>query len=354
MKDAIIISGWTWKSFGTPERMALSLACAGRRILYCENPVSLVRNSARRLTEVDRNVYAFGLKFLGHRLNNNFILERVQTRSLAAQIQKNIAKLDLRDPVLIYPHGEWCLALSHEFKRRGFRLVHICMDYHLTEQIAHVEQSDLTLVIPSIAFAELRDMFGDKVRLIPQFGSRGSTGAENKCKKGSITNIPRPRLGYLGDLSGRVSTTLLGEILSQHPEWQFISVGKSKALSLTNEHVIPWQDQSEISDIVGELDVGFMPYDCADPKNLHCVPLKLFDYFAQGIPVVSTPIVYVHEHADLVYLGATAEELAHAISRALAEPPDSPKKARRKAIAQNHSIESLSQLIGTTLDHLNS
>jgi hypothetical protein len=334
--------------------MALSLACAGRRVLYCENPVSLLRNSARRLAEVDKNVYAFGLKFLGHRLNNNSILEHIQIRSLAAQIRKNVAKVDLRDPILIYPHGEGCLALSHEFKRRGFSLVHICMDYHLTEQIEHVRQSDLTLVIPLIAFRELRNMFGDKVRQIPQFGSRRRMGHKNEFKEARLlVNIPRPRLGYLGSVSGRVSTQLLGEILSQCPELQFISVGKNKVLPLANEHVIPWQDQSEISDIAGELDVGFMPYDCADPKNLHCVPLKLFDYFAQGIPVVSTPIVYVQEYADLVYLGTTAAELARAVSDALAEPPDSPKKARRKEIAKNHSIEGLSQLVVTTLDQLN-
>jgi hypothetical protein len=137
--------------------------------------------------------------------------------------------------------------------------------------------------------------------------------------------------------------------LLKHPEWQFLSVGDSKWLPLPNEHVVSWRSQSELLEIVGGLDIGFMPYDCADSKNLHCVPLKLFDYFARGLPVVSTPIVHLSEYKDLVYLGATGNELAEAISAALAEPAESPKRAMRKAIARKHSVENLSQLVTTIL-----
>jgi len=225
------------------------------------------------------------------------------------------------------------------------------MDYHLSEQIEHVRQSDLTLAIPTIAFQELREMFGEKVRLIPQFAWRELNEVTNEfAEPHALAQIPRPRLGYLGDLSGRGSIDLLGEILLQHPEWQFISFGAKKWLPLSNEHVIPWQAQSELPGVLRGLDVGFMPYDCGSLKNLHCVPLKLFDYFARGIPVVSTPISFVREYVELVYLGNTAQELARAIFAALAEPPDSPKKARRMAVAKKHSIESLSQSISAMLE----
>lgn len=352
MRDAIILSGWNWDTFNVPERMALALARAGSRVLYCENPVSFLRHSPRALTEVEKGVFAFGLKFVGHRLNSLPLLQQAQTKLLANQIVGNVRKLGLNDPIFVYPHGDYCLPLCREFKRRGFRLVHLSMDYELELQIEHARESDLTLSIPHAAYQELHAKFGEKVKLLPQFSAyEDAHEATSRLQDPPVlAKIPRPRLGYLGSITGRISVPVLAEILTEHPEWHFVSFGKTNGLPLSNGHVLPWQSRWEASAILDGLDVGFMPYDCSDPKNLHCVPLKLFDYFARGIPVVSTPIVYLRQFEDLVYLGTTPRELTDQISEALAEPLQSPKKAKRQAIARKHSIDNLSRLLVTLLD----
>jgi len=355
MRDAIILSGWTWEANNVPERMAKVLAGAGARILYCENPVSVFRQAPRALTEISKNVFAFGLKFLGHRLNAFSVLSRIQAVFMANQITAYAEELKLQDPLLIYPHGDYCLSLCKEFKRRGFRLVNICMDYELSIMREHIRQADLALVIPYAAFVELKQEFGKKIRLIPQFSTVSTSRVSQRggsSEPSDLSLIPRPRLGYFGELTGRVSLRLLGEILAKHSAWQFISFGKKKSLALHNEHVLSWRPQAELELVLDGLDVGFMPYDCSVPKNLHCVPLKLFDYFARGMPVVSTPIQYLRECEELVYLGDTADTLAESVSAALSEPADSPKKAKRKAIAQEHAVENLSRLLAPMLDEL--
>jgi glycosyltransferase involved in cell wall biosynthesis len=145
---------------------------------------------------------------------------------------------------------------------------------------------------------------------------------------------------------------LVKETLSRHPDWQFLHFGSSPQLSLPNEHVLPWRSRLGLAEVLKSLNIGFMPYDCEAPKNLHCVPLKLFDYFAIGLPVVSTPITFLRELEDLVYLGSTPVELEDAISRALAEPDDSPKKALRFAVARKHSIEQSAQILSSLLGEL--
>jgi hypothetical protein len=82
------------------------------------------------------------------------------------------------------------------------------------------------------------------------------------------------------------------------------------------------------------------------------VPLKLFDYFSRGLPVVSTPIACLQEYKHLVYLGGTAKELADATLCALREPGDSPKKESRRAIARRHSITNISQVITALVDEV--
>jgi glycosyltransferase involved in cell wall biosynthesis len=351
-RDAIVVSGWKWETFNVPERMALALAHAGSRVLYCENPASFLRTSARPIAEMEPGVFVFAPRFLGHRINSIPLLPEMQARLLAHQILKQAMRLKLRNPLFIYPHGEYCLTLCREFKRRGFRLVHICMDYHLTEQMEHVRASDQTLAIPQAAFEELRRDFNGKVSLLPQFATMhvADRVPRSRSPEGPETSsIARPRLGYLGNVQGRISLAMLFELLAKHPDWQFLSFGLQKSLMLPNEHVLSWRSQSELPGILDALDVGLLPYDCSDPKNLHCVPLKLFDYFARGMPVVSTPIVYLRQYEDIVYLGSTADELAEAIIRALEEPFDSPKRAKRMAIAEEHSIENLSTMLGLLL-----
>jgi hypothetical protein len=352
LRDAIVISGWVWESTNVPERMALALARSGARVLYCENPVSIFRHNARGLTEVERGVFAFGLKFLGHRLNRSKTLSHIQDQLLARQILKNARSLHLRDPYFVYPHGDHCLRLGRIFKRRGFDLIHICMDFETPLPEAHVELSKHTFVIPLSTFQVLKDQFGDKVHLLPQFSTIDAADCvspDDVRENPEFLKIPRPRLGYLGSLLGRVSLPLLKQVLAARPDWQFVSFEASTQLSLPNEHVLAWRPPRELPAILAGLDVGFMPYDCSIPKNLHCVPLKLFDYFSRGLPVVSTPIAYLRDFQDLVYFGRTAEDLTKAISLALAEPTDSPKRNRRIAVAQRHSIDSISRMLANIL-----
>jgi hypothetical protein len=353
MRDAIVTSGWTWEASNVPERMASTLARAGSRVLYCENPVTFLR-TVRPLSEVEKGVFAFGLQHFGHRLNSFPILRLFQAKLLTMEILNKAARLQLNDPVFIYPHGDYVLPLCREFKRRGFQLIHVCMDYELELLTEHVRESDLALVIPQAAFKELSEQFGAKVRKIPQLSYiDDSVGSPNGLLESpELSTIPKPRLGYLGGLNGRIALPLLRETLCHHPEWQFLSFDARKQLGLTNEHILPWRARDELGGVLAGLDAGLMLYDCAIPKNLHCVPLKLFDYFSCGMPVVSTRIVFLQEYEDLVYLGSTPDELADAISQALREPADSPKRARRVALAQEYSIGRLAQILASIVDEL--
>jgi len=350
--DAIVMSGWTWEAFNVPERIALALAHLGSRVLYCENPVSLFRHKSRPRQEVESGIYRTGLEFLGHRLNRIPILvPRIQSKLLASQILHQAADLGLEKPVFIYPHGDFD-AVCLEFKARGFSLVHVCMDYPETGQERLIELSDVTLVVPKSVYESMRQSYGEKIRIIPQvtrlFHSDDSH-REDSSRASELADIPHPRLGYVGPVNGRVDSRLLSKFLADHPQWQFLHFGAAKCFPFSNVHVLSWCSTEKLKAVVANLDVGFMPYACDDNKNLHCMPLKLFDYFSQGLPVVSTRIVNLLEFSDTIYFGDDSSELSHAIQLALDEPPDSPLKTKRIAIAQRNSIEALANVLAEVL-----
>jgi hypothetical protein len=296
-----------------------------------------------------------GLQHISHRLNRFPLLRLLQAKLLSNQILLRSSELGLNDPVFVYPHGDSSLSLCREFKKRGFQLVHVCMDYELDLVRDHVRESDITLVIPEPAYLELREEFGPKVRKISQLANvevPTGTRITNVRESPDVTTILGTKLGYLGALEGRVSIPFLKEIFTVHPEWHFIYFGSEKRLGLPNEHALSWRPYKDLTAIVSGLNVGLMPYDCTIPKNQHCVPLKLFDYFAQGTPVVSTPITFLKDYQDIVYVGSTPSELSAAISEALSESPDSPKKAKRIAVAREHSTNRAADLIRSILEEL--
>lgn len=342
--DAIVMSGWTWEAFNVPERLALAFAHLGSKVLYCENPVSFFRHKGHPRQEVESGIHRTGLEFLGHRLSRVPIVPRVQSKLLASQILRHADDLGLENPVFIYPHGDFA-DLCSEFKRRGFSLVHVCMDYPETGQERLIELSDLTLLIPKSLYDGMRNKYGGKIHLIPQVTRLFASDAIEIPDSSELARIPRPRLGYVGPVGGRVDLEILRELLSDHPQWQFLHFGTSKCLPLSNVHVLLWRAPEKLKSVVANLDIGFMPYARNDNKNLHCMPLKLFDYFVQGVPVVSTRILNLLEFSDTIYFGDDAAELSHAVQLALDEPPDSPLKAKRIDIAKKHSIEALADVL---------
>ena len=257
-----------------------------------------------------------------------------------------MTRFQLKDPVFIYSHVEHMLPLRAEMKAKGFPLIHICMDYPEPWQYDLIAVSDVTLVIPTGVFHKLKARYGDTFQRIPQsihlpFAGVHADGHNSESPE--VASIPRPRLGYLGPVFGRLNLPLIRSVLAAHPEWQFLCFGVTEALKLPNVHSLPWQKPAELGRYIASFDVGVMPYDCFAEKNLQCAPLKLFDYFLAGLPVVSTPVIPLWEFEDLIYFGETAEEFACAIRRALDEPAQSPKRKMRIEVAHAHSTEALAK-----------
>ena len=352
VRDAIVLSGWSWETFNVPERIALALSMLGMRVLYCDNPASMFRAKSLDPVEVEAGIVRYRPTFMGHRLNVLPLMPSLQSKMLARQILRQAEKLRLKDPIVVYPYYGELLPVCAELKSAGLELAFVCADFPSSDHNEHVRIADKVLVIPKAGYHRLKAQLGDKVSWIPQscrLPGQHLTSLAGADELPDLAGIPHPRLGYLGVAQTRVNLALLDTFLKEHPDWHFVSFDERMCADLPNAHVLAWRNERELSPLIAALDVGFMPYKCTDDMNLHCVPLKLFDYFAAGLPVVATPIVYLWDQQDVVYLGDTARELARGVERALSEPVASPKKQKRIEIAREHSIERLSECLASIL-----
>ena len=350
-REAIVFSSWDWKTFNVPERVAAALALRGFRVLYCEMPVSRFRRRSSALHEVFPGVQRFCPEYLGRKAGDLPFVGNWQWGMVAEQIQKQAESLGMRKADFFYSHVDGIAPLCREMRARGSRLLHICMDYPEAYQYELIDLSDRTLVIPKTVFHKLQARYGEKIEWIPQSIqlSDDAAGGSNG-EPAELAKVPRPRLGYLGPIFARLNLPLLRSVLRAHPEWQFVCFGDSAAIALPNVRSAGWRQPEALPAYVASFDVGVMPYDCFDEKNLHCVPLKLLDYFAAGLPVASTSILSLQEVADLVYVGDTPADFGRAIEEALAEPAGSPKRGRRMQYAREHSTLELGKKLEAMLD----
>jgi Glycosyl transferases group 1 len=353
VRDAIVFSSWDWGTFNVPERLALALASRRFRVLYSEMPTSRFRGRSKPLREVSPGIHAFCPEYLGEKFQRFPVLGSWQWKIVAQQVQLQAASLGMKNPLFFYSHVRGLAPLCREMRAQGLLLIHVCMDYPEAYQYELIGLSDLTLVIPNTVFVKLRARYGEKVHSIPQSIHLPPAAQQNDSSAATtleLAYVARPRLGYLGPIFARLNLLLLREVLAAHPEWQFICFSHVSALPLPNVHSAAWRRPEDLPAYVASFDVGVMPYDCFDEKNLHCVPLKLFDYFLAGLPVVSTPVLSLLEYSDLIYFGDTAVEFARAIEAALAEPVASPKRARRIEVARAHSTEALGRRLDEVLE----
>jgi len=354
-----MVTGWDWKMYNAPERVALALAQLGAKVLYCESTISLFRNrEPAQVKEVANNIYVVRPRHWARRLDYFAPTQKLQAKELARQVGGFASTLGLRDPLFFYCNQGWQLPFCAEMKKEFFSVM-LRIDYleqfcssHLDEISDRcVELSDMTLVMPRSVFHKLKSKFGSKVKLIPQavdFSLLNPDRATLARGAAAMASVPRPRLGYLGVPEGRLNHRLISSLLQAHPEWHLVTMDSRPAV-LPNAHALPRVSPQEMAGYHYGLDVGLLPYDCHNEQWLHCVPLKLFEYFALGIPVVSVPLINLWEYEDLIYFGDTAEELAAAIQAALNEPPDSPKRQKRMEVAKSHSLERLAQVLCETL-----
>jgi glycosyltransferase involved in cell wall biosynthesis len=124
------------------------------------------------------------------------------------------------------------------------------------------------------------------------------------------------RAGYIGNISYRLDFPLLFSTARQCPQVDFIFAGpvltrgfpeetetarQIRALfRLQNVRYIGVLPKKEMPDLVGSFDAGLIPYDISIPFNRYSYPMKLFEYLAAGIPVISTPIAELQRYAGRI------------------------------------------------------
>jgi glycosyltransferase involved in cell wall biosynthesis len=139
---------------------------------------------------------------------------------------------------------------------------------------------------------------------------------------GRIVDRGKPVVGYFGALAGWLDYDLLRELAERRPDLDLVMIGpdydgSARALAAcpANLHVLPPLDYPQLPAHAAWFDVAMMPFGL-NAITEATSPLKMYEYFALGLPVISTPIREAAT-STCVLTARTADDWSHAIDEAL-------------------------------------
>ena len=166
-------------------------------------------------------------------------------------------------------------------------------------------------------------------------------------------DIRRPVIGFFGAISPWLDFDLIVDLARNNSSWSFVFVGPAdvditKLASIPNVHALGKVSYHQLPNYAANFDVALIPFLVND-LTISVNPLKLLEYLACGLPVVSTPLPEVKKYEDIVYLADSSEKFAEAIELALAE--DSPLlRQNRMQTARSRSWQAVSEILSNEIE----
>jgi glycosyltransferase involved in cell wall biosynthesis len=148
-----------------------------------------------------------------------------------------------------------------------------------------------------------------------------------------VAGLPRPVVGFFGLVADWVDVDLMADVARRYPSGSLVVVGKeatdvSALRRLANVRLLGRKPYEELPAFCKAFDVALMPFRINE-LTLNANPLKVREYLAAGLPVVSTAIPEV-EVLGLCRIGHDREGFLREVDEALKDA--GPKAGRSDAV----------------------
>jgi GT2 family glycosyltransferase len=352
--DFVFLPGIEWGfRRQRPQQLARALAELGSRVFYAEFDaeifsvafpgVILFRVEGARREDLHER------RLEGERLSR--CLESV------AALQP---RFEVREAVILVEAPYW-RPLAEELRRRfGWKIVYDCIDDHGAfstaarkflegEETALAATADLVFAT-SPALCEKIATHGTVPILLRNAGEfEFFAGAAEPTAKSQ-----RPTIGYYGAVADWFDSELVTELARKRPDWDFEIVGSTftgqtsawnELANLRAPGEVPYE---RLPEILSRFDVAIIPFR-ATPLTEATDPVKIYEIFAAGKPVVATPIRELRSLAGegLLRVAGDAAGFERAIEASLSEKNPA-LKAQRVEFARRNTWR---KRAGSLLEH---
>lgn len=168
----------------------------------------------------------------------------------------------------------------------------------------------------------------------------------------ALAALPRPILGYVGNMRDRVDWDLIAAIAAARPGWSIAMLGPldnpeaaAEMARHANVHLLGPVEYEAMRSALRHFDVAIVPHRI-DAMTESMNPLKVYNYLAAGRPVVSTPVANLDDVRDLIAVARDAPGFIAAVEQQLARgeaPALAPE--RRAALSWSGRVAVMLRLV---------
>ena len=330
--------------FQRPQQIAAQFARTGHRVFWVSPGRFLPSGDSKPYEAIPLRENMWEVHLRGTR-------PELYTGSLPADTAQSI-HASLKELYKDYGIAESCAILQFPFWRQvglnlrsefGARVVYDCMDdwqnwtaeprisdWNLEQERLLTREADV-LVVTSQEFLERHQANGLHpvlARNAADFDFFATPRANDLIKDKS-----RPIVGYYGAIADWFDLDLVTRLAESRPQYNFILIGQvhgvdtSKLAALPNVSMPGEKNYREIPLYLSHFDVCLIPF-VLNKLTKGVDPVKMYEYFSQGKPVVATEMAELAQSTDLLYIGRTFEEFAANVDRAIAEQDQEVRRRR--------------------------
>jgi UDP-galactopyranose mutase len=191
---------------------------------------------------------------------------------------------------------------------------------------------------------EHRKGYGAKVHCHPS-GVEFERFAADVAPHPLVAGLGGPSFLYVGVIDERLDYEILAALADAFPHGNVVLAGPivkvdpERLVQRPNVHYTGRLPYAVLPSLLAAADVALMPF-ALNRATAAISPTKTLEYFAAGIPVVSTPIHDVVQlYGDVVYVAAGPQAFVAAVREALSAPAE--RIERGIAVARAHAWDAI-------------
>jgi glycosyltransferase involved in cell wall biosynthesis len=355
--------------FQRTQQLAAALSRAGYRCLYI-NPnlgrqfeQSRYQSPQHRIGVLGEDLYELHVRLPREPVFHHRLLSASETITLQEAVGAAIDELRMSPAVQVVSFPLWFEAASALRRARALPLVYDCHD--LLQGFGDIEPELVAAEKRQLREADLVLFSSEPLRehftaLDPALASRAillrnAVNLEqfNAAPEGTA---PPSTAVYAGALAPWFDANAVREAARAAPESRLTLIGRPetpearKLAAEPNIHLMGEVPHNQLPSLLAQSRVGLIPFKINE-LTLATNPIKLYEYFGLGMPVVSSRLPEVERFRDLVYIASDSAGFAAALQEAWRED-DAERRLRRKAVARLESWAARATLLSAEFKRL--